>query len=229
MKVSTRLLILLFLLCTGHTLFAQTKNDELEVHEEWRLNIDKDGIKIFTRWIEGDEGMKARQMKGEMNLEVPASNVVQLIKDDEKAVKWVNRAIAFENLKEIDPFNWYSYCEFDIPWPFNNQDLITRNELKVQNNEIEIHITGMPEYQPVKENINRIEKFSGAWLLTDEINQTKITYFIFTESKPVLPRWVIDPIVLNGFWHTLDEMRKILLQNPAEVNLPYLQMSETVD
>ena len=48
----------------------------------------------------------------------------------------------------------------------------------------------------------------------------------FNESEPVIPRWITDPIVLNGLRRMLDDMRKILQKNPGKVDVPYLDFSK---
>jgi hypothetical protein len=41
----------------------------------------------------------------------------------------------------------------------------------------------------------------------------QVDYFIFTKTKPVLPRWIIDPIVEYGLWRTFSEMQEVILAN----------------
>ncbi|MFW5761766.1 MAG: hypothetical protein ACOCXH_12370 [Cyclobacteriaceae bacterium] len=88
------------------TLYAQ--DEKIETHREWKLSKEKDGISIFTRWRPVGEDREAREMRGEMVVEVPVHNIVHLIKDDSKATQWINRVKTFENVKVIDDFTWYS-------------------------------------------------------------------------------------------------------------------------
>ncbi|MFW5761767.1 MAG: hypothetical protein ACOCXH_12375 [Cyclobacteriaceae bacterium] len=113
-----------------------------------------------------------------------------------------------------------------IPWPMDNQDMVTKNELKIEKNgKVSIVLSGASHMVPVKDGIRRIEHFEGGWTLTPLIgNQVKITYSMFNNSEPVVPRFITDPLVLKSFWITLDEMRKILIANKNEVvKLHYLK------
>lgn len=215
---------ILFLLLLPFSAWAQ--DDKIETHSEWQLSKEKDEIKIYTRWRPVEEDREAREMRGEMVVEVPIHNIVHLIKDDSKATQWINRVKTFKNVKIINDLTWYSYSEMSIPWPMDNQDMVTKNELKVnKNGTILIVLTGAPEIVPVKDGVRRIEHFEGGWKLEPmEDNRVKITYSMFNNSKPVIPRFITDPLVLNSFWSTLDDMRKILIENKDEVvKLPYLK------
>lgn len=207
-------------------LLSIAQEDQLETHSEWELSKEKDGIQIYTRWRPVEDDREAREMRGEMVVEAPISNIVHLIKDDEKATQWINRVKVFENVRVVDDFTWYSYSEMAIPWPMDNQDMVTKNELKIyKNGKVEIVLSGASEEVPVKDGIRRIEHFEGGWKL-EPINekQVKVTYSMFNNSKPVIPRFITDPLVLSSFWSTLDEMRKILVENKNKVvDLPYMK------
>jgi hypothetical protein len=205
--------IFLLLLLTGlvHSLTAQ--DEALEVHDDWRLKKDKDGVRVYTRWIEATDVRKARQMKVEMVVESSIENILMVLKDDVNAKKWAYRAKEFYNFDIIDENNWYSYSELSIPWPFQNKDLITKNHLVriPSENQVRVDITGVADYLPEKKSLSRIPHFEGGWTLTRTGDDAvKIEYLVFTKSEPVLPRWIIDPIVEQGAWETLNNFRELL-------------------
>jgi len=217
------LLSFILVICNLATI-AQQK--EPETHSEWKLSKEKEGIKIFTRWRPVEEDREARELRGEMIVDVPVSNIIHLIKDDKKATEWINRVKVFKNVRIVDDFTWYSYSEMAIPWPMDNQDMVTKNELKIyKNGKVEVVLSGASEQVPVKDGIRRIEHFEGGWKMEPLHNgNIKITYSMYNNSKPVIPRLITDPLVFNSFWSTLDDMRKILVKNKDKVvELPYLK------
>jgi hypothetical protein len=219
-----RVFIFFIFVFINFTTFAQ--KEEPETHSEWKLSKEKDGIKIYTRWRPVEKDREARELRGEMVVNVPITNIIQLIKDDEKATEWINRVKVFKNVKIVDDFTWYSYSEMAIPWPMDNQDMVTKNELKVyKNGKVAIVLSGASEQVPVKDGIRRIEHFEGGWKMEPlPKGNVKITYSMYNNSKPVIPRLITDPLVFNSFWSTLDDMRKILIKNKNEViELPYLK------
>lgn len=202
-----------FLLLTvlAHGLMAQ--NEVLEIHDDWRLKKDKDGIRVYTRWIEASEVRKARQMKVEMSVVASIDDFLEILKDDGNAKKWVYRARELYNFDFKDDNNWYTYTELSIPWPFQNKDLITKNTVVrfPDEQKVRVDLDGVMDYLPEKKSLSRIPHFEGGWTFTQVgPEEVEVEYCVFTKSEPVLPRWITDPIVEQGAWDTLDKMRAMI-------------------
>ncbi len=196
--------------------YAQQKQEELEVYEDWRLKKEKDGIQIYTRWIEAEGERKARQMHAVMELKASLNAAVISITDDSQVKSWLNRAKKYYHFDQQDNFHWYAYTQFSIPWPLDNQDLITFNSLEQDQKTKKIHVSleGKPDYKDEEKGVQRIPHFDGSWEFTPLADgNIQIDYYIFTKTKPVLPRWIIDPIVEYGLWSTFSEMQKVILAN----------------
>jgi hypothetical protein len=221
----------IILLCTIGIHFslythAQQKKEELEVYEDWRLKKEKDGIQIYTRWIEAGEGRKARQMHAIMKVKASLNAAVMSITDDSQVKSWLNRAKEYYHFDKQDDFHWYAYTQFSIPWPLDNQDLITFNTLVQDQKTKKIHVSleGKPDYIEEEKGVQRIPHFDGSWEFTPlPDGSLQIEYYIFTKTKPVLPRWIIDPIVEYGLWSTFSEMQQVILSNEdSELKLSFI-------
>lgn len=222
-------LLILFYTFGIHSCFnayAQQEQDELEVYEDWRLKKDKDGIQIYTRWIEAEEGRKARQMHAVMQVKASLDASVMAITDDSQVKTWLNRAKYYYHFDRQDNFHWYAYTQFKIPWPLNNQDLITLNTLQQDQNTkiIYVKLEGKPDYKAEENGVQRIPHFDGSWEFTPlSDGKVQVDYYIFTKSKPVLPRWIIDPIVEYGLWSTFSDMQKSIIANEtSKVKLSFI-------
>jgi hypothetical protein len=182
-----------------------------EVHGKWKLARNDSGIKIFTRWINVDNSFKVRQLKGEMVIDHPVVYVSNYIKDDEIASQWLNRTLEHKKIQSIGQNEWMTYTLFNLPWPFDNQDLVAKNTIHKSGENIVIQVDGMPDFIPEKQGINRIENFEGLWRLTRVGNdKTRVEYTIVTKVKPIAPRWITDPIINHNFWTTLDNLQNML-------------------
>ncbi len=188
------------------------QDEPLETHDDWRLKKDEDGIQVYTRWIEASDVRKARQVKVEMSAKASIEDFLAILKDDENGEKWVYRAKEFYNFDFKDDC-WYTYTELSIPWPFQNKDLITKNTLirLPAEQKVRVDLTGISDYLPEKKSLSRIPHFEGGWTFTQVgVEEVRVQYLIFTKSEPVLPRWIIDPIVEQGAWDTLNKMRSMI-------------------
>ena len=218
-KRSFVFLILIIGYISTYQAVGQEIKEELEVYDEWRLKKDKDGIKILTRWIEAEEGRKARQMHAIMQVKSTLGASIMALTNDQQVKVWLNRAKDYYHFDREDDYHWYAYTQFKIPWPLDNQDLITYNTLQQDNESKNIHVSliGDPDHKPEEKGVQRIPHFDGSWEFKPlENGLIQIDYYIFTKTKPVLPRWIIDPIVEYGLWSTFRDMREIILENNSK-------------
>jgi hypothetical protein len=200
--------------------------DNLEVHDDWRIKKDDDGVRVYVRWKESPAGIKSRQLRVEMSIRSTISAVVSVVKDEKRAPEWINRVKTYYNFDISDDRNWHSYTEFSVPWPLNNQDLVTRNSLVQDKNSktVGIKIQNAPGKIPVKKHVDRMPHFEGSWeIVPRENGELMVTYKIFTGQKPWLPRWIVDPIIEYGLWKTLIDMRdEIMGKNGLSTRLEYI-------
>jgi hypothetical protein len=152
-------------------------------------------------------------MRIDMTAEASPGDVIAVIKSDRDAKKWMYRAKQFYSFDPEGEDTWYTYTEMSVPWPFSNRDLVLKNELEWSGdrNAARIKLTGIPDHIPVEGNLKRIEHFDGSWSIDPiEPGKVLVRYEVFTKSEPVLPRWIIDPIVEQGFWDTMYKMRTMV-------------------
>jgi hypothetical protein len=205
------MLIMVFLPHLNNSDHSKTFDLESEKHGKWRLAREDYGIKIFTRWVNVHDNLKVRQLKGEMIVDRPVAHVAELIVDEDVVPQWLNRVLEHKNLKESGPDEFITYTLFNLPWPFENQDLVAKNIVSKSGEGTIIKIDGMPEFIPEKQGVSRIEEFEGLWRLTRLNNgKTKVEYTIITKTKPIAPRWITDPIINNNFWTTMSNLQKML-------------------
>ncbi|MFC2100284.1 START domain-containing protein [Bacteroidota bacterium] len=181
--------------------------------EKWKQVKNSDNIIIYERLIKVENSRKVRQLKASMTVKAEISEVLSVIKDDKKAKKWQSGVKSFHHLKCIDKENWYSYSLYAIPWPLNNQDIVTKYQVihSPKSNTIKIKMTGVPDYIPVKKGISRISHYCGRWVLTPIHNGScKVDYYVYSKQKSSFPKWVVDPIVRNNLWGTFDNLRNMV-------------------
>jgi hypothetical protein len=219
------MLISLPVFFTGTVAIAQQES-EPEIYAEWRLKKESEDIQIYTRWIDTGENRMARQMHAVMKVDASLDACVMALTDDRQVKDWLNRAKEYYHFDETDSRHWYAYTQFKIPWPLNNQDLVTYNSLEQDKNTLAVNVTieGSPERISEVEGVSRMVHFEGRWHFVPQADGTvQIDYYIFTKAKPILPRWIIDPIVEHGLWSTFYEMRKKIGENMADdVKLSFL-------
>lgn len=177
---------------------------------DWELQVDKDGIRIFSRWIE-ENGQKAREIKANFTVSAPAEQLPAMLKDEDHVADWMVGAKKFKLLAEQSPSCWYGYTEFDLPWPLQNQDLVALYKIE-QTGEATTKVTveAFPNYWETYPRIERLQHFEASWTFTaGEHGTTSVSYRAFTFRKPTTPRWILDPVVQKTLWKTMAGFREL--------------------
>src|SRR6185312_11810474 len=88
---------------------------------DWKLSVDKEGIKIYTS-IVPDSKIKA--IKVECDLNTKPSQLVAVVMDINSATDWVYHVKSAKLIKQVSPSELYYYSEVSLPWPVANRDFV---------------------------------------------------------------------------------------------------------
>jgi len=207
-KVATLILITFF---QGFSGFIPQKVKQQTT--DFKLIKQDKNINIYARWIRVDDTRSARQLKAEFTVNASFTKIFTLIKDDKRTTQWMKNTKSYYIITSVNQNTWYSYVQFSVPWPFNNQDCIIKYEVPAPNafSKYVIRFSGVPDYLPEYKKVTRISHMEGVWrLLYLGKNSTKIEYEIFSKQAPSFPRWITDPIIQNNLISTMDAFRTMV-------------------
>jgi hypothetical protein len=191
-------------------------------NEKFKFIKEVDGVKISSRWITSSSNRETREIKAEFYVTANPEVVLSLIKDADLAKKWMKSLSEFSVLKHESENTWVAYIQYNIPWPLNNQDCIIRyNCIKGNDgNHFELKLTGVPSYVPTRTGVERITHLSGRWKVTSGPDSNyKVEYTVYSEQKPVFPRWITDPIIQNNLIDNMIRLEKSLKPHILKVKV----------
>jgi len=197
----------------GNMLFIKptatfTPREVIINQSNWELVKSKKQIKVYSQWVTLYDGFETRRLRGNFQVNMPIPDIVKFISNGNNLKSWMDGAIESYNLDQTE-HRWTSYAQFNIPWPFDDQDLVVESMLLYPPTSDSAYIVmeSLSERLPEHENISRMSYFSGYWKLNRiSENKTLVEYCAFTKSKPLVPRFIQDPIVQNSFWSSLDNL-----------------------
>jgi len=190
---------------------------------EFKLVKNVSDIRISTRWIPVTEDRSARQIKAEYVINGPVSKVLSVLCNDASFVKWMKGIKDYYRLKTVNPVQWYSYIQFGLPWPLQNQDCIIKYEIaeNAQKGITVVSLTGMPAFLKSFDGVDRIPHMEGTWRLTDlGNNKVGVEYMMYSNQKSKFPRWITDPIIQKSMVETMDAFRSMVNKGVSN-NLTY--------
>lgn len=169
-----------------------------------------EGISIYERWFQRKPDEFAREVKAKFTVAAPAKSALALMRDETRGTEWNKRARTFKVLHDKDGV-WFSYIEYDLPWPISNQDCVLRHHQTVSRNELKVEFRDVhhPAFPP-QQRIQRIPEISGKWIFRETPHGLDVEYYVTTLPNATLPTWVTDPIIRNNLAETLSAFREIL-------------------
>jgi len=185
--------------------------------DDWKLSVNKDGIKIYTRPIANS---KLKAIKVECCLNVRPSQLVKVIMDIDKSDQWVYHSKTAYVVKQVSPSELYYYSEVSVPWPAENRDYIAH--IMVSQNPktkvITIDAPCLPGMVPVKPNAVRISHSIGKWTIVPVNNNTiNVDYELEVDPAGAIPAWLINLFATEGPLKTFERL-KLQLQKPEYKN-----------
>jgi hypothetical protein len=217
-KTTTLLVLLVFLLNTGfkkesrNNIFSNDPST-IDVNTKFNLVRSDDNISIYTRWIPVTESRSTRQLKAEFVIDCPAEKVVSVLRDEKSYTKWMKATKTYYRLKTINENQWYSYVQFSIPWPLNNQDCILKYKVHecADPSKTEITLTGEPDFLQTYEGIERISHMEGSWVITKiGVGKSRVEYLVYSKQAPKFPTWITDPLIQKNLLKTMNAFREIV-------------------
>ena len=169
----------------------------------WKLSKDKNGIRIYTRAI---EGTKFKEYKTLSEVDATPEELLSILVDVESYTKWMARVTVAELLKTEGEDRFYVYSEVGVPWPFDNRDEITLSVVKRKEDsaEISIEITIIQDFVPEKKGIVRMPSGNGMWVFTPRENgKTKICHRFGGDPGGNIPAWIVNIFLIDAPYKTM--------------------------
>jgi uncharacterized membrane protein len=198
--------VFLMLLCLSEGVRAFTV---LPADTIWRLEKDKNGVKVYTRPV---EGMTIKEFKAVVIINAPVSKLLSMVMDVVAYPKWVANVKSVKILKETGNDEVIYYTEIQVPWPLSNRDNIIRS--KIVNDSatgiVKVIMTGKPDYLPEYSGIVRIPNAGGYWHFSPlEDGKVEVVMQYLADPAGNIPDWVVNMFVVDGPYKTFLKMREI--------------------
>ena len=183
----------------------------VERSEDWVLQKDQEGIRVYTRDTEYSD---FDAFRGEIEVESTLNEVVAILTDVPNHRKWMKDISEAEMVDEFDPDGYHSYGRTDAPWPVTDRDWVVRWEIRTGNDRPGVVVTFKKAdgVRPPTNDAVRTGEFEGFWHLEalDE-GGTRVVYEVsHADPGGMLPAWLVNAFVVNQPYYTLSAMRREL-------------------
>lgn len=174
----------------------------------WTLKKDKEGIKVYTRPpLKGTlKDAKAECLVNDCSME----KAIALANDIENYTTWMYGVIESSLITKEDEIQ-HVYVVIDVPWPFQDRDLVVRiAPHELENGDIGIDIDGIADYIDEKKGRVRIPELRGYWVLSKKKQDLMVSYEASASPGGWIPDWIANLAVTDLPYESLVKMREQL-------------------
>jgi len=180
-----------------------------EVLTNWKTAKKSKDIKISYRFVEVGDTLKTRQMRITFLVDAEPERIIELLKEPKNGEKWFSGTEKFQLLEDNEN-TWTTYNLYKNIWPFEQNDIITDYSLIRSDSSITLLMSGNPDFSPHLENIKRLENYEGRWIFKRlENGQTRVEFYTIAFTKPIMPRFIQDPIIQKIFIDSINKLRNL--------------------
>ena len=115
-----------------------------------------------------------------------------------------------KKLKSLNENEWYTYYMAEVPWPFNDRDIIYLVKLVEIEESAIITLESKPDFAPKAKAYIRIKSANGKWVFTPmNDNKTQILYQFYTDPGISMPLWIMNLIIVEGPYNTIKGLKEM--------------------
>lgn len=177
---------------------------------EWELDVDSDGIRVWTRT---KEGSRYKEAKGEVIVPGPPQNAFSVIVSAETCREWVYRCIDSYVINRPRPLDGVVYMRTNSFWPISDRDAVFLAETShdEKNNIFRASMLQKNDTLPAVEGVVRITAMSGSWeVFPNSTTDSKVVFWSHVEPGGLLPAALVNLAISNLHKNSLASLRKFL-------------------
>ena len=204
-------LFILSLLLLSQGLLASNSAEELppvESHEGWTLELDKDGIQIFTRDWPGSDFVAVKTVQ---TIKSSLSNILANILHIESYPEWVKDMQHGELIEDFNADMTRSiYMHMGLPWPLNDRDTAVSQTLSQNPDTLQIRMKESKHQGLIeeKEGIIRIPRVNSEFVLTPVPEGVIMVWQGHNEPGGLIPSFFVNWMIENIFYDSAMNMRE---------------------
>ncbi|MEY2986606.1 MAG: hypothetical protein RJB13_127 [Pseudomonadota bacterium] len=178
----------------------------------WKVALEDEGITVYKR---NRVASPYEEVRAEALLEGTVSQFTPFFSDPVNYKKWVYGALETQLLESAQPFDFVFRGVFQIPWPFENRELISRVVLSEQNNPAMITATlshAITSYKK-SQDLVRVEHFESLWSVVQESERrVRFSINMYVEPGGQLPPFIVNLVLSRIQLWSIKNLRRELTE-----------------
>ena len=180
------------------------------LEEEWKKDLEKDDIIIYTRHIEGS---KFKEFLAEASMNGTIDKFIEVFTDIEAYPNWMPDCKSVEIIDSPTPFDITYHLTLKVPFPFANRDMVQQLVLNRQDSSLEIDLINRPNEIPEYKKHVRIQNAVGHWRIEEKApDKLDIEFQYHADPGGDIPAWLANTFIVKSPHTTLRRIKKMLAE-----------------
>jgi len=184
----------------------------IRAQNDWQYVKTKKGVVLFQRDY-GNNGIKEFRAESVMK-NINYHSIVAMFRDHERFDEWVKDMKVVKNIKSNGPNENFDYYEVNIPWPFENRDIVYFQKIfyGAEDKSLNIVFKGFPDMIPPTKNKIRMRESFGGWKFYRKGGELHIIYQHYTDPNN-LPANLVNIFIPDGVIETILRFKAFAASN----------------
>ncbi len=177
--------------------------------EEWKLEKDESGIKVYTRPVTSSS---FKAFKSTMTVDESVEAFLSVLYDLDGMKTWAYQVKDAALLKKSGDTLQIYYAEVAVPFPYTNRDGVYSNSFKwnADTKTLYVEITLLDNYKGAKEGLVRISG-KGYWKAQVlPSGKIEITFEMAVNPGGGIPGWMANLFAADSPYYTMLELQKVI-------------------
>jgi len=189
--------------------------NSIYAQNNWTLQKDKDGIKIFNRH---SATSSFNDVRVEVDLPGNIEQLAGILLDVNNYTDWAYATRKSELVKQLGPDKLIYYSEIEVPWPATDRYFYAGFELKRDpgGRTMQVISSNISYDGPAPKDLIKVPYSKGSWNVTQVSKKLiHVEYTLELDPGGSLPAWVINLFSSKGPLETFENIRKKMISlNP---------------
>lgn len=160
---------------------------------DWTLEIEEEGVKVFTKAVEGEPIKATRAIAA---FDASPEKIAGILSDPSQSEKWMDRVSSSKMVRRIDANSFIVYNQIALPWPMDDRDLVVKVDVKREGDRITMSMENAPSEYPEQAGMIRMPKYIGTWVLEPlPGGRSLVTSESFSTVGGSIPDWLLSGAV----------------------------------